>query len=315
MSVDLQKRPPAAPSDCVAAIPVSADERLAPSRLRDLMTLIKVRIIVMAQVAVAAGAYVAGPGLIDWAGLAATLVGISLVAAASFILNQLLERESDARMARTASRPLPAGRIGVREVLVLGIAAAALGLATLALFVNAAAAFVAALTFSSYVFVYTPLKRHTTLNTLVGAIPGALPPVIGWVSVTGALDLGALALFAILFLWQFPHFFAIAWIYREQYRDAGLAMLPVLDESGDRTSRHIVGTALMLLPVSLLPTLIGLTGTAYLLGAAVLGLVYAGFAMAFALSRTNQQARALFRVSLVYLPCLFILLSLDLTRV
>lgn len=283
-----------------------------PGLLADLATLVKPRIIVMSLVAVLVGVHAAGGALAPTPKLIITLLAVGSVAAASFILNQLLESGTDARMARTRNRPLPAGRLTPGQVLAFGIATAAFGLGSLALVVNLPAAFVAALTFSSYVFVYTPLKRHTTWNTVVGAIPGALPPVIGWVAVSGRLDPGAAALFAILFLWQFPHFYAIAWIYRREYHEAGLKMLPCLDVDGDVTSRHILGTALALLPVSLVPTLIGVTGTAYFVGAALLGLLYVAASMAFAMDRTTRAAKTLFRISLVYLPALFLLLSIDL---
>jgi heme o synthase len=285
------------------------------SKARDYLSLTKPRIIIMAQLAVGAGSYVAAKGQLDFALFLHTIFGVTLAAAASFVLNQLLETKTDAQMIRTQNRPLPAGRISSLGVLIFGIVLAAVGLVYLGLFVNAMTAFVTSATFASYVFVYTPLKRYTTWNTLVGALPGALPPAIGWVAVTGSMDAGAWLLFAIVFLWQFPHFFAIAWIYREDYSRAGLKMLTVEDKSGAVTCRQMLLTCAALLPVSLCPTLLGLTGTAYLVGAILLGLFYATYTILFVVGREKSHAKNLFRASLVYLPSLFLLLSLDLVSV
>lgn len=317
MNSSVELLPPSPPhsDEAADATPEKPARRGLVGLARDYLSLTKPRIIVMAGVAVGVGRYAARGGELDLAAFAIAAAAVALVAAASFTFNQLLEKPLDARMDRTSNRALPSGRVSEREALVFGLVCAALGLGGLAALVNVAAAFLAAVTFFFYVWVYTPLKRRSTWNTFVGAIPGALPPVIGWVSATGRLDPGAWALFAILFLWQFPHFFAIAWMYREDYARAGMRMLPVVDKDGEQTARQMVLTSLALLPVSLIPTLIGLTGTAYLLGAIVLGLLYFAFAMGFALSRTDHQARSLFRVSLVYLPALLGLMMLDLIPV
>lgn len=281
----------------------------------DYLSLTKPRIIIMAQLAVGAGSYVAAKGQLDFVLFLHTIFGVTLAAAASFVLNQYLESKTDAQMIRTQNRPLPAGRISHGGVLAFGTLMAIVGLSYLAIFVNPMAAVVTSATFLSYVCLYTPLKRHTTWNTVVGALPGALPPAIGWVAVTGHMDLGALVLFAIVFLWQFPHFFAIAWIYREDYSRAGLKMLPVVEENGTQTCRQMVVTGLALIPVSLCPVFLGIAGPVYLVGAILLGLFYMTFTAIFVRGREKRQARHLFRASLVYLPCLFLLLSLDLVSV
>jgi len=281
-------------------------------RLVDYSELTKPRISAMVLVTVAAGAILASTGLPDGWLLWHTLFGTALVAAGASALNQLLERESDARMTRTDNRPLPAGRLGPREVLLVGVMLGICGIGYLAVFVpHPLAAILAALTFLSYVLVYTPLKSKTSLNTLVGAIPGALPPVIGWAGVRGTIDVQALGLFAILFCWQVPHFLAIAWIYREDYRRAGLCMLPVVDRLGDLTSRQMVTYCCALIPASLLPALWGQTGTVYLSGAIFFGAVFLAFTIAFWFRRTFERARGVLRASLIYLPVLLALLLLD----
>lgn len=281
----------------------------------DYLSLTKPRIIIMAQLAVGAGSYVAANGQLDFVLFLNTIFGVTLAAAASFVLNQYLESKTDAQMIRTQNRPLPAGRISHGGVLFFGALMAVVGLTYLAVLVNVMTAVVTSATFLSYVCLYTPLKRHTTWNTLVGALPGALPPAIGWVAVTGNMDAGAWVLFSIVFLWQFPHFFAIAWIYREDYSRAGLKMLPVVEENGTSTCRQMVVTGLALIPVSLCPVFLGIAGNFYLVGAILLGLFYMTFTTIFVRGREKRQARNLFRASLVYLPLLFLLLSLDLVSV
>jgi protoheme IX farnesyltransferase len=215
-------------------------------------------------------------------------------------------------MHRTENRPLPAGRLTALEVLLVGLVLGAVGVAYLALALPKPwAAVVAGFTFASYVFVYTPLKRLTTLNTLVGAIPGALPPVIGWVAAGGSLGPGVLALFAILFLWQVPHFLAIAWIYREDYARAGLQMLPVFDPDGRLTGRFMVVYCLALLAASLGPVMLGGAGLLYLTGAVVLGVSFLTSALRFWRSSSSEQARRVLKASLLYLPVLLALLLLD----
>ena len=278
----------------------------------DYVELTKPRIAVLVLFTVAAGALLAGPGVADWAVLLHVVCGTALVAAGASALNQLLERHSDALMRRTENRPLPAGRLQPVQVLAFGVALGILGLVYLAAAVRQPLTVAVALvTFLSYVFVYTPLKRHTWLNTLVGAVPGALPPVIGWTAVRGTLDLEAGLLFLILFLWQLPHFYAIAWIYREEYGRAGLQMLPVADPAGDRTARQMAGFCLALVAASVLPVAAGHLGLPYLAGALALGAYFFGATLGFARARSAAQARRVLRASLVYLPVLLALLLLD----
>jgi protoheme IX farnesyltransferase len=238
------------------------------------------------------------------------LLGTGLVAAGASTLNMLLERRTDGLMRRTAARPLPAGRLRPVDALVCGLAVTSLGLAALAWLSGPWAAALALLTWSSYLFVYTPLKTRTSMSTLVGAIPGALPPVIGWAAARGRLDPGALLLFAILFLWQIPHFLAIAWMYRDDYARAGLPTLPVLDPDGRLTGRQAVAHVLVLLIVSLVPSAAGLAGPVYLAGAAILGIGFAGVAVWAAVVRTLVAARRLFLASISYLAVLCVLLLL-----
>jgi protoheme IX farnesyltransferase len=240
-----------------------------------------------------------------------TLIGTAFVAAGASALNMLFEREIDARMHRTRTRPLPAGRIRPREALAFGVAITAMGLAHLLWRCPLPAAVVAAVTWASYLFLYTPLKPLTSLSTIVGAFPGALPPVIGWAAARGTIDAGAFVLFAVLFLWQIPHFLAIAWIYREDYARGGLPMLPVLDPEGRITGRQAVANSLALLVVSLTPVLAHMAGTLYLVGAIALGVGFTAMAGVAAVKRTPQAARALFLASVLYLPALCGLLLLD----
>jgi protoheme IX farnesyltransferase len=285
---------------------------LSRARLADYVQLTRPRLSAMALVTVAAGAILASAGAPDWRLVAHALLGAALVAAGSSALNQWMEREVDARMRRTRGRPLPAGRLQPGEVLVLGIGWATGGVAYLALTLpHPFAAAVAALTFLLYVFVYTPLKRRTPLNTLVGAVPGALPPVIGWTAVRGSVNAEAGALFVILFLWQAPHFLAIAWIHRADYRRAGLCMLPSIDLEGSMIGRQMVCYCLALVAASLTPLVVGGAGPVYLAGALLLGVGFLGCALGFAWRRSPAWARAVLRASLVYLPALLTLLLVD----
>lgn len=276
----------------------------------DYVELTKPRITLMVVVTAAVGFVVAGGG----AGsslLAATLVGTALVAAGASVFNMLLERRSDALMRRTRNRPLPARRLRPGDALAFGALLSLAGLIQLYLFSGALAAQVALLTWFSYVCLYTPLKTRTSLAILVGAVPGALPPMIGWAATRGSLDGGAGIIFSILFLWQVPHFLAIAWIYRDDYASGGLPMLPVLDTRGDVTARQAVVYSVALYFVSLTPSLAGLTGTLYLAGATVLGALLLMAALRLAVKRSLAAARLLFVVSLVYLTGLCALLLLD----
>jgi protoheme IX farnesyltransferase len=285
---------------------------LVATRAADYLELTKPRVLVLVLFTVAAGSFLAaGPGL-NLLVLLHTLLGTTLVAAGASALNQFLERHSDALMHRTENRPLPAGRLHVLEVLLLGLVLGAAGVTYLAVTLDRPwAAVVAGVTFASYVFVYTPLKRLTTWNTLIGAVPGALPPVIGWVAAGGSLGPGVIALFLILFLWQVPHFLAIAWIYRDDYARAGLRMLPVLDRHGRRTARVMVAYCLALIAASLGPVLLGGAGLLYLTGALVLGGGFLACALGFRRRSSIEQARRVLKASLLYLPVLLALLLLD----
>jgi heme o synthase len=284
----------------------------AATRLADYIQLTRPRLSGMALLTVAAGAILASGGTPNWPILMHALIGAALVAAGASAVNQWLERDVDARMRRTQDRPLPVGRLQPGEVFVFGIASAMCGVAYLAVaLASPLAAVVAALTFLIYVFAYTPLKRVTPFNTLVGGIAGALPPVIGWSAVRGSLNAEIAALFAILFLWQVPHFLAIAWIYRGDYGRAGLRMLPSVDRDGRMTGRHMISYCLALFAVSLVPLIVSGAGWIYLIGALVLGIGYLVSAVAFSRRRSVPWARAVLRVSLIYLPVLLTLLLLD----
>jgi protoheme IX farnesyltransferase len=285
---------------------------LARTRAADYLELTKPRVAVLVLFTVAAGVWLGSYGLPNLATLVHTLFGTALVAAGASALNQLLERHSDARMHRTENRPLPAGRLQPLEVALFGLGLGSAGVVYLmASLQQTLAALVAAAAFVSYVFLYTPLKKRTSLNTLVGAVPGALPPVIGWTAVRGTLGLDALVLFLILFLWQVPHFLAIAWIYRDDYARAGLRMLPVMDRKGGMTGRQMVSYCLVLVVVSLMPATSGLAGPVYLAGAVVLGLWFLRATLLFARTRSVAQARLVLWASLVYLPALLALLLAD----
>jgi len=244
-------------------------------------------------------------------GVIHTLLGTLFVAGGTGTLNQFLERSFDARMRRTARRPLASGRLRASHVLEFGILLSLAGAAYLAVAVNVLASLLAVVTLLSYLFLYTPLKRKTPLCTLVGAFPGAVPPLIGWAAATGRLDPAAWALYAIVFLWQFPHFMAIAWMYREDYSRAGYLVLP----AGKPRNRFVVwqsfAASLALLPVTLTPTICGESGLAYSGGALILGLIFLYYAARFAFRRSNLAARRLLAASIIYLPLLFILLMLD----
>jgi protoheme IX farnesyltransferase len=285
---------------------------LARGRSADYAALMRPRIALLVLVTVAAGCVLASAGLPDAVRLLHTLLGTALLVAGASALNQVFERHTDALMERTSTRQLPCGRLQPGVVLLLGAASAIAGLAYLAFTVRQPLAIAAAaFAFASYVFLYTPLKRTTTLNTLVGAVAGAMPPVIGWTAVTNSFDALAGVLFAVLFLWQVPHFLAISWIYRDDYAQAGLRMLPVLDPSGDRTARYMVGYCLALVAVSSVPFALGLAGAFYLLAAAVLGAWFLTCACGFFQTRSVDQARWVLRASLVYLPALLAVLVLQ----
>jgi protoheme IX farnesyltransferase len=283
-----------------------------PSRVADYLELTKPRIAVMALFTVAAGYLLAAGAAADTRILFHTLLGAGLVAAGGSVLNQLMERRTDARMRRTANRPLPAGRLSPEEAAVFGAVLSGGGLAYLLATMPLAATVAAALTFAFYVLIYTPLKTVTAWNTLVGAVPGALPPVIGWCAARGWDAGGGVAvLFLILLVWQLPHFLAIAWMYRDEYADAGFRMLPGGDPTGSRTATVMVLTAVALVPVSLLAVAVGLAGWEFGVGAALLAGLFTRQAIGFARDRTDRQARRVLHASLLYLPAVFGLLILD----
>ena len=247
----------------------------------------------------------------SWWTLLHTIIGTGLIASGTAALNQWMERDGDARMKRTRQRPLPAGTLAPRNAFWFAFALSIVGFVELWLGANALTAILGAFTLSSYLFVYTPLKRVTPHSTTIGAIPGAMPPVIGYAAARGELTLEALALFAILFLWQFPHFYSIAWLYREDYGRAGIRMLPVVDPTGERTARQILWTGLLLVPVSLVPAYLGMAGTLYVAGAMLLGIMYFWSGVRVSRERTMIRARGVLLASIAYLPLLYILLLAD----
>lgn len=286
-------------------------DRQVAARLAAFLELTKPRITQLVLLTAAAGFYLGSRATVDLWVLGQTLLGVALVAAGTNAFNQLIERDVDARMRRTLGRPLPSGRLTPRAAAWFAAVISVAGVAYLGLAVNYLTAGLAALTLASYVLVYTPLKRRTTLNTLIGAVPGALPIVGGWTAAGGVLGPAVAALFWILFLWQLPHFLALAWIYREDYRRGGLAMVSVGDPDGRHTGCMAFLYAVVLLPVSVLPTALGVTSARYLFGALVLGLAYAGASGAMTRAATTARARRVFVVSIIYLPALLTLMALD----
>lgn len=285
---------------------------LERSRFADYLTLTKPRIAVLVLFTVAAGAWLAGGAGVDPLVIVHTVLGTALVASGASALNQLLERKSDALMQRTEDRPLPAGRLQAGEVFFFGMILGIAGVAWLAIGLQQwLTPALAAFTFAAYVGIYTPLKSRTTLNTLVGAVPGALPPVIGWTAVRNSIDYQTLCLFGIVFLWQVPHFLAIAWIYRAEYARAGLKMLPVVDRSGEMTGRQMTLYTLALVAASLMPVWTGAAGLFYAFGVLALGVGFLTCAAGFAQNVSDRDARRVLRFSLLYLPGLLALLIMD----
>jgi protoheme IX farnesyltransferase len=276
--------------------------------------LVKMRLTVLVLLTTLAGFYAGTEGATDWVLLAHALLGTALVACGAAALNQWWEREHDAKMPRTESRPLPAGELSPSTVLIAGGILSIAGLVQLALFVNLLTSVLGAVTLLSYILVYTPLKRITTLNTAIGAIPGALPPLMGWTAARDGISREGWALFAILFFWQLPHFLAIAWLYRDEYKNAGFVMLPGCDPDGTRTGRQAISHTLGLIPVSVCPALFGTAGVVYFFGALVLGMAFLWCAIQFSRDLTRARARQLFFASILYLPILFGLMALDKVR-
>lgn len=285
---------------------------LPRERLSAYFELTKPRITLFIALTSAAGFLLgSAPGALDYARLFHALLAVSLLSSGIAALNQYMERDLDRLMRRTSARPLPSGRLEPAQALLFGVALTAVAESYLAVFVNPLSAAVGLLIAAGYLLCYTPLKTKTTLSTFIGAFPGAAPPLIGWTAATGRLDLEAWVLFAILFLWQFPHFFAIAWMYREDYGRAGIRMLPVVEPEGRMTGQQIVLWALLLVPVSLFPVALGLAGQPYFYGALALGLLYLAASVRAAFSSTRQDARRLLLASVLYLPLLFGLMVID----
>jgi protoheme IX farnesyltransferase len=281
--------------------------------LADYWTLTKPEVNFLVLVSALVGFYLAAPGTVNGWLLFHTLMGTLLVAGGTGTLNQFLERHTDALMRRTANRPLPAGRLAPAEAFCFGILLSIAGGAELWIAANPLTSALALATLATYLVLYTPLKRKTPLCTLVGAVPGAVPPLIGWAAVRNGLSAEAWVLYAILFLWQFPHLLAIAWMYREDYARAGLQMLPRQDRGGRGTVQQVLGCTLALLPVSLIPAFTGHAGWLYLAGAAILGVGFLYYGARMAAARTNALAKQLLMASIVYLPLVFALLMFDRT--
>ena len=280
----------------------------ARSRASDFVAIAKPRLNTLVVASSLAGYVMGGGELSNASRVILTVVGTALVAGGASAFNQVMERSTDALMRRTRSRPLPDGRLQPGESLVFAALSSIAGLVILAAGVSPIASAVALSTLLTYVLVYTPLKRRTSLATVIGAIPGALPPVIGWSAARGELSQGAWVLFGIVFLWQMPHFLSIAWMYREDYARAGFPLLPVVEPSGQSTARQATFYCAALLPVSMAPTLIGLTNTFYFAAAFVLGLLFLALTLKFARTRAVSDARRLFFGSIIYLPILWMLM-------
>jgi len=277
-------------------------------KLAAYLELTKPRIAFMLVLTSAAGFYLGSTdGFNIWLFVNA-MIGITLLAFGVATLNQLWERKTDALMERTAKRPLVVGKITANEALIFGVLQCAVAEIYLAFLVNGLTAILGLIVIVGYVLLYTPLKTRTSASTAIGAIPGALPPLMGWTSASGEITLGAWILFALLFVWQFPHFLAIAWMYREQYAKAGILMLPVVEPAGKITAKQIVIFTILLLPISVAPFFIGLAGLVYLIGASLLGIWFLSASINAARAKSNEKARKLLLVSVIYLPLIFLLM-------
>ena len=291
--------------------PAENERTRRQTRTADFVTLTKPRLNFLVLITTLGGMYIAAPDGVALSILVHALVGTALVAGGAAALNQVWERETDGLMRRTRLRPIPARRLHAADAAWFGTLMSAAGLIELTWKVNPLAAAVAAATLVSYVFVYTPLKKRTSLSTLIGAVPGALPPVIGWAAATGRISVAAIVLFGIVFLWQMPHFFAIAWLYRDDYGHAGIPLLPVLEPDGRRTGEQALLYAAVLWPVSLLPTILHIADGPYAIIATVLGVGLIALSARFARERTTKRARNLFLYSIIYLPLLWSALVID----
>ncbi len=288
--------------------------------MRDYIELTKPRITWLILMSTGIGYFYGLPAAANWweflksiplVSLLHTVIGTGLIASGTAALNQWYEREADRKMRRTAMRPLPAGKMSARNAMAFGIALSIAGFLELWLAVNLLSGLIGAFTLASYLFIYTPMKQRTWWSTTVGAIPGAMPPMIGFAAAAGALTPESWVLFAILFLWQFPHFYAIAWMYKEDYARAGIRMLPVVEPDCRSTARQIVLYGIALIPVSLAPSLLGMTGRLYLAGALLLGLWFLYSGVRVAVDRTALRARAVLIVSVLYLPLIYGLMLID----
>jgi protoheme IX farnesyltransferase len=288
-----------------------ASTAAAPQRIADYVALTKPRLNFLVVATSAAGYYLGATSSIDILPMASAVAGTALVAGGAAVLNQVYERDTDALMQRTRRRPLPDGRVTATDATVFGAVLSAGGLLLLAVRSNVLAALLAAATLVTYLLVYTPMKRRTSLSTLVGAVPGALPPLIGWTAARGAIAAGGLALFAIVFLWQIPHFMAIAWMYRDDYQRAGFPMLPVVEPDGRRTGRQAALFATLLIPATLVPTVVGVSGRWYGGVALALGAALLWLAFRFAAERTDRAARTLFFATIIYLPLIWLAMIWD----
>lgn len=294
-----------------ARIEAGGDIVVERARLLDYVTLTKPELTLLSVATALASSYLATVGQIDYIRMLFLFAGTAFIGGGAGALNQLLEREYDGMMKRTENRPLPSGRLFPAEVLVFGVALSLGGVICLALFVNTLTAVLGAITSVSYLFLYTPLKRLTSLSTVVGGIPGALPPVMGWTAVRNELSIEAWILFAILFFWQMPHFLSLAWMYKRDYARAGFPMLTVLDESGVMTGRQIVLYCAVLIPATILPAVVGMTGLFSVATSLVLGVLFLGASIMLLRFRSNLWARRVFFASLLYLPLLFAAMGLD----
>jgi protoheme IX farnesyltransferase len=290
---------------------VRTTEITLASRANAYVALTKPDVSFLVLMTTAAGFYMGSRGAVDWLHLMQTVFATLLIAAGTATLNHYIERDSDRYMRRTASRPLPSGQLQPREALWFGVILSVAGAVDLYCTAGILASSLGILTSLSYLLAYTPLKKRTVWATAIGAFPGAIPPMIGWVAATGTLDRGAWLLFAILFLWQFPHFYAIAWMYREDYARAGILMLPVVDREGTRTFRQIILTAVALVGVSLLPAVMGLAGVHYFFGALVVSTALVQVCLWAASSRSNARAKWLMHATVLHIPVLLGLMIFD----
>jgi len=298
-------------SEMIQVQEVATRARVVTSSWSDYLELAKPRVTSLVVATTAFGFYVGSRGGVDPLLLFQTLLGTTLVASGTSAYNMYLERESDGKMERTRRRPLPDGRLQPVQALAFATVLSVAGILYLALAVNLLTSLLATFTLASYIFLYTPMKRWSPLCTLVGAVPGALPPLGGWAAATGGLGAGGWALFAILFLWQLPHSLAIGWMYRDDYARAGFRLLPVVDPEGGSTVRQIVGNALALIPVSLTPVLLGVAGAWYFYGAILLGGLLVGTCLRMARTRSRLHARSVVLASVAYLPALLFLMAVD----